>query len=94
MKSANLGLRRCCMVAALIAVALLAGGLLLHAQSQIDICGCTNNPASLGDFDAANLTAAQQQVMTRGFRTLDIQLPPDGVMVFDSINLRFTTAES
>jgi hypothetical protein len=89
------GLRRICAVAALIALSLLARGSLVHAQVQIDICGCTNNPASLGDLDSGStLTAAQQQVMTRGFRTLDIQLPPDGVLVFDSMNLRAAPNES
>jgi hypothetical protein len=95
MKSANWGSRRSSVAAALMVAAFVAGGLLLHAQVQIDICGCTNNPASLGVLDTgASLTSAQQQVMTRGFRTLDIQLPPDGVLVFDSINLRSAANES
>ncbi|MCU1383322.1 MAG: hypothetical protein JWL71_2019 [Acidobacteria bacterium] len=88
------GLGRICAVAAVAAVAILSRGSVIHAQVSLDICGCTNNPASLGDVDAANLTAAQQQVMTRGFRTLDIKLPPDGVLVFDSLNLRFAANES
>ena len=86
-------LRRTCAFAFVIALTLLARGSLMQAQAQLDICGCTSNPSTLGDLDSANLTAAQQQVMTRGFRTLDIQLPPDGVMVFDSINLRSTAGE-
>jgi hypothetical protein len=88
------GLGRICAMTAVVVIALLARGSLIHAQAPLDICGCTNNPASLGDVDAANLTAAQQQVMTRGFRTLEIRLPPDGVLVMDSLNLRWAPNES
>src|ERR1051326_493549 len=83
------GLRRVGAFAVLIALSLLARGSLVHAQAaQLDICGCKNNPASLGDFDDRNLTPAQQQVITHDdVRTLEIRLPPDGVMVFDSLTL-------
>src|SRR3989442_341508 len=58
-------------------------------HAQLDICGCTGNSASLGDFDTANLTTAQQQVITSNAQQkLEIQLPPDGVLVFNSLNLR------
>jgi hypothetical protein len=82
-------LRRVFAMALLLTSALLARGSLLQAQVQLDVCGCANNPASLGDFDTANLTAAQQLLLTTSaFRAMEFRLPPDGVMVFNSLNLR------
>jgi len=64
-----------------------ARGAVLHAQ--LDICGCNGNPASNGDFDTANPTPAQQALISSSAQQkLEIVLPADGVLVFNSLNLR------
>ncbi len=61
-------------------------GVVVTPQVQLDVCGCKNNPASLGNFDSAN-PASYPPGSTGTYNTIDIPLPPDGVMVFNSINL-------
>jgi hypothetical protein len=54
---------------------------------QLDICGCQNSPASLGNFDTLN-SATYPQGTVSAFRSLQIPLSADGVMVFNSMNLQ------
>ena len=63
-------------------------GVVVSPQVQLDVCGCKNNPATLGDFDTASPAPFPPGITLTGINTIDIQLPPDGVMVFNSINVR------
>ena len=52
-----------------------------------DLCGCRNH-SSLGAFDTRNAsTWPPGTTQANGFLTLP--LPPDGVMVFDSVHLEY-----
>src|SRR5262245_29243172 len=62
-------------------------------QIQLDVCGCKNNPASLGDFDTLNASSFPPGTIA-GSRSLQIPLPADGVMVFNSVNLAPRPADS
>jgi hypothetical protein len=60
--------------------------------AQFDICGCSGNPNSLGAFDTLNQATWPPGTVGSSFsagqpRFLTLELPPDGVMVFDSMNL-------
>lgn len=70
-------------VALLLALAI---GTVSSAQ-QLDICGCKNNPATLGAFDTLN-SATWPPGTQQAFRSIQIPLPADGVMVFSSMNLQ------
>ena len=72
-------------IALLLATALEAPG---SAQQQLDVCGCKNNPASLGAFDTLN-SATWPPGTISAFRSIQIPLPPDGVLVFSSMNIVF-----
>ena len=76
-------MRRILQVAFVIAVALGTTGV----AQQLDVCGCLNHPQSLGNFDTLN-AATWPPGTQQAFRSIQIQLPDDGVMVFDSMNLQ------
>jgi hypothetical protein len=63
-------------------------GVVGSSQVQLDVCGCKDNPASHGDFDSGNPATDFAGATMTSATTMDIQLPPDGVMVFNSITLR------
>lgn len=67
----------------------LAIAMAMPARAQLDICGCADLPESLGAFDTNN-PASYPAGSISGSRTLQIPLPADGVMVFDSmaVNVR------
>jgi hypothetical protein len=56
-------------------------------QIQLDVCGCKNSPASLGNFDTLN-SASYPPGTVSAFRVLQVPLPADGVLVFNSVNLQ------
>jgi len=62
-------------------------GVVVSPQVQLDVCGCKNNPASLGNFDTKNPSSYPPGSTNNNINTMEIPLPDDGVMVFDSINL-------
>jgi hypothetical protein len=61
-------------------------GVVVSPQVQLDVCGCKNNPASLGNFDTADPTTFPPGNIST-YNSIDLQLPPDGIMVFNNINL-------
>src|SRR5258706_197183 len=63
-------------------------GVVVSPQVQLDVCGCKNNPGTLGNFDTTVPSTYPPGVSTPSATTMDIQLPPDGVLVFDSMNLQ------
>jgi hypothetical protein len=72
----------------LASAALVCGlGVVVSPQVQLDVCGCKNSPATLGHFDTLNAATYPPGTTSPGINTMEIPLPPDGVMVFDSINL-------
>ena len=54
--------------------------------AQLDICGCLNNPGSLGAFDTVAHTGYPPGTVDN-FRSMTIPVPASGVLVFDSMNL-------
>ena len=56
-------------------------------QAQLDVCGCRNNPGSLGSFDSADAATYPPGATFPSEFTMDIPLPADGVMVFNHLNL-------
>jgi len=62
-------------------------GVVVSPQVQLDVCGCKNNPASLGSLDALNPASYPPGTTSLQVNTMEIPLPPDGVMVFDNLNL-------
>ena len=62
-------------------------GVVVSPQVQLDVCGCKNSPATLGNFDTANPATYPPGTTFPSINFMDIPLPPDGVMIFDSINL-------
>ena len=54
--------------------------------AQLDICGCLNNPNSLGAFDTITRSGYPPGTVDN-FRSITIPLPPDGVLIFDSMNV-------
>ena len=73
----------------LVSMLLVCGlGVVVSPQVQLDVCGCKNNPATLGDFDTASPAPFPPGITLTGINTIDIQLPPDGVMVFNSLKVR------
>ena len=62
-------------------------GVVVSPQVQLDVCGCKNNPGSLGDFNTLD-PATYPPGTISAFRVLAIPLPPDGVLVFNSMNLQ------
>jgi hypothetical protein len=73
-------------------VIVLALGIRSSAQ-QLDVCGCKNSPASLGNFDTLNATTWPPGT-TSAFRLIQIPLPADGVLVFNSMNIQPRTTDS
>jgi hypothetical protein len=72
----------------LFSIALVFGlGAVVSPQVQLDVCGCKNNPASLGNFDTADLSTYPPG-STSTYNTVDVPLPADGVLVFNSITVR------
>jgi hypothetical protein len=63
------------------------------SAQQLDICGCSNSPASLGSFDTLN-SATYPPGTVSGFRFLQIPLPADGVLVFNSMNLQLRPSDA
>ena len=61
-------------------------GVVVFPQVTLDVCGCKNNPASLGNFDSGNV-ASFPPGTTVGTTTMSIPLPADGVLVFNNISL-------
>jgi hypothetical protein len=64
------------------------GVVVMPQAVQLDVCGCKNNPASLGDFNTLDPSTYPAGTIT-AFRVLQIPVPADGVMVFRSMNLQF-----
>src|SRR5688572_18705728 len=62
-------------------------GVVVTPQVQLDVCGCKNHPASLGNFDSADPATYPPNSVTTN-TSIDIRLPPDGVMVFNNITVR------
>jgi hypothetical protein len=62
-------------------------GVVVSPQVQLDVCGCKNNPASLGAFDTADAATYPPGTIMTNINVMEIPLPPDGVLVFNSINL-------
>src|SRR5436190_2600840 len=62
-------------------------GVVVSPQVQLDVCGCKNNPASLGSLDTSNTATYPPGTTSLQYNSVEIPLPPDGVMVFDSLNL-------
>jgi hypothetical protein len=55
-------------------------------QPALDICGCREHPDSLGAFDTTDEASWPPGTEARG-NELVVPLPPDGVLVFDSVSL-------
>jgi hypothetical protein len=62
-------------------------GVVVSPQVQLDVCGCKNNPASLGNFDSKDTSSYPPGTTSNNVNTMEIPLPADGVLVFNSINL-------
>jgi hypothetical protein len=62
-------------------------GVVVSPQVQLDVCGCKNNPAAYGSFDTANAATYPPGTFMSTINVMEVPLPADGVMVFDSINL-------
>ena len=76
-------------IAAVALAAALVGGE-AGAQLGTDFCGCEGSPNSLGDFhsnDPATWPPGSQQVATGCSPILEIPLPEDGVLIFDSFTV-------
>jgi hypothetical protein len=72
----------------LASAALVCGlGVDVSPQVQLDVCGCKNSPATLGNFDTSNPATYPPGTTFPSINVMDIPLPPDGVMIFDSIHL-------
>ncbi len=64
-------------------------GVVVSPQVQLDVCGCKNNPATLGNLDTGDTSATLPPGVTvTSGTTMDIQLPADGVMVFNNLTIR------
>lgn len=63
-------------------------GVVVSPQVQLDVCGCKNNPASLGNLDTGDPSTYPPSVVATTATSMDIQLPPDGVMVFNNLTIR------
>jgi hypothetical protein len=63
-------------------------GVVVSPQVQLDVCGCKNNPASLGNVDTSDAATFPPGTISVPYPpTFDIPLPADGVVVFNSLNL-------
>ncbi|PYQ42506.1 MAG: hypothetical protein DMF77_12700 [Acidobacteria bacterium] len=64
-----------------------------HAQSPPppDICGCASHPASLGAFDTRD-NGTWPAGTVQNYNSLLLPVPPDGVLVFDSIHVEWRGA--
>src|SRR5439155_1405675 len=79
------------------AVLLVAGCLLIGADvgesQQRDICGCANDPNSLGDFNLADPATyppgTTATIPGDGSRRFTIPVPPSGVLVFNSFTTQY-----
>ncbi len=74
----------------ILCAALLAFAFAPSSHAQLDFCGCSGLPGSLGAFDTRVLASYPPGTISQ-FRLLRIPLPPDGVLVFDSFTLNFRT---
>src|SRR6185369_6600128 len=79
----------------LVTSALVVGGFAasVSPQIQFDYCGCKDNPASLGNFDTLNAGSYPPGTIS-GSKTLQVPLPADGVLVFNSVNLALRPADN
>lgn len=72
----------------LASAALVCGlSVVVSPQVQLDVCGCRNSPATLGNFDTLNPATYPPGTTFPAINVMEIPLPADGVMVFNSINL-------
>jgi len=79
---------------ALLSIVFVCGfGVVVSPQVQLDVCGCKNNPASLGNFNTLDPSTYPPGTIT-GSRILEIPLPADGVMVFNSMNFQLRPADA
>lgn len=62
-------------------------GVGVSPQVQLDVCGCKNSPANLGNLDTSNPATYPPGTTFPSINVMDIPLPADGVMIFDNINL-------
>jgi hypothetical protein len=62
-------------------------GVVVSPQVQLDVCGCKNNPGTLGNLDSTIPASYPPGTTSNTYNTMEIPLPDDGVLVFDSINL-------
>ncbi|MEN3340224.1 MAG: hypothetical protein V7647_3900 [Acidobacteriota bacterium] len=73
----------------LLSLILVSGaGVVVPGQVQLDVCGCRNNPITLGNFDTADPATYPAGTTFPTINVMNIPLPADGVMVFSSMNLR------
>ena len=63
------------------------------SSAQLDICGCTGNPNSLGAFDTTDATTYPPGT-TSGNQFLTIPLPEDGTLIFDSFTVQPRPSDS
>jgi hypothetical protein len=74
---------------AVLSLAIVGGlGVVGSSQVQLDVCGCKNNPGSLGNFNTLDPNTYPPGTAT-GYGYLVLPLPPDGVMVFNSMNIQW-----
>ena len=73
----------------LVSMLLVCGlSVVVSPQVQLDVCGCKNNPASLGNFDSADVSTYPPGSTSPSYNSAEIPLPPDGVLVFDNFTVR------
>jgi hypothetical protein len=82
-------------LAALVVLGCLALGADVGEGQQKDICGCANDPNSLGDFDASNQATyppgtTRTLVNAGGHNRITIPLPASGVLSFKSFAAPYT----
>jgi hypothetical protein len=62
-------------------------GVVVSPQVQLDVCGCRNSPGTLGSLEATDPSTYPPGTTSLQINTMEIPLPPDGVLVFNGINL-------
>jgi len=58
-----------------------------NLRAQVDLCGCEGHPDSLGVFDTSDPATWPPGATLAPANVLTIPLPPDGVLIFDSIQV-------
>lgn len=76
-----------CAAVTLLLVALFAVLWATKNYALLDICGCSNNPNTLGAFDTLNANTYPAGTISQ-YRHITLPLPADGILVFDSMNIK------